>query len=237
MELNNIKHIFFDLDRTLWDFEKNTTNVLYHLFEKTFELNQKGNKFQFVKRYKSNNSLCWSAYYRGKITKEQLRIKRFQLTLDDYYINNPKLAIELNEKYIELGPKQIGLIKNTKEILDFLVTKNYKLHIITNGFAESQKTKLEENNIKKYFNTIICSDEVGIHKPNKKIFEIALEKAEAKNDESVYIGDNFHVDVKGAKNADIIPIYFNQKEKKSISKNKDYYTINNLIELKQIFNS
>lgn len=237
MEINNIKHIFFDLDRTLWDFEKNTTNVLYHIYENTPELKNIGSKFQFVKRYKSNNNLCWSAYYRGKISKEQLRLKRFQLTLENYYINNVKLAITLNEKYVDLGPKQTGLLSNTNEVLEYLKSKKYTLHIITNGFTESQLKKLETNNISKYFDTITCSDEVGHHKPDKKIFEIALNKANANNKESVYIGDNFHVDVKGAKNANITPIYFNPKEKKSFSKNSEYYTINNLIELKQIFNS
>lgn len=235
--MKNIKHIFFDLDRTLWDFEKNTTAVLYDLYENTPELKKLGNKFQFVKRYKSNNNLCWSAYYRGKITKEQLRLKRFQLTLESYFINNVKLAIKLNEKYIDQGPKKIGLLDNANEILEYLISKKYKLHIITNGFSESQIVKLETNNISKYFNTITCSDTVNYHKPNKKIFEIALEKANATNVESAYIGDNFHVDVKGALNAKMTPIYYNRKEKKTFSKNKDYYTINNLIELKQIFKS
>ena len=88
------KHIFFDLDRTLWDFEKNTLKVLNQLFDKTTQLNSIGNKFQFVSRYKQNNDLCWVAYYKGHITKEQLRIKRFQLTLESYYINDIKLAIK-----------------------------------------------------------------------------------------------------------------------------------------------
>lgn len=235
MELSNIKHVFFDLDRTLWDFEKNTLTILYHLFEKTPELNKNGNKFQFVKRYKSNNSLCWSAYYRGKITKEQLRVKRFQLTLENYFINNINLAIDLNNQYIEQGPKQKGLLPNANEILEFLHQKNYSLHIITNGFTESQLIKLKSNKIYHYFNVIICSDEVGFHKPDKRIFELAVKKAKASNENSVYIGDNFHADIIGAKNANITPIYFNPKEKKSISKNRDYFTINNLIELKQLF--
>ena len=210
----NVKHIFFDLDRTLWDFNANSRLELKNLWNQ-FQLHQKGISLhdQFIKIYEKINNECWAKYRSNEITKEELRGKRFNDTLSYFGIEDNKLANEIGLAYIKNSPTRTLLVNNTIEILTYLKSK-YTLHIITNGFKEVQYLKLNNCGLTPFFNEIITSEEVGVMKPNPKVFEFALEKAKASKNESIYVGDDFKVDIEGALNAGINAIFYNPNQKK-----------------------
>jgi putative hydrolase of the HAD superfamily len=170
-----IKHIFFDLDRTLWDFEKNSHTTLLELISH-FNLIDKGvdTPESFIKKYTIHNAKLWDLYREDKIKTEELRSKRFLMTLAEYGIDDRNLAKQFGLTYIKQSPLKTTLSPFTHEVLSYLKNK-YTLHIITNGFEEVQYIKLAAADLKKYFDVVITSEKVGVKKPNSKIFEFALE--------------------------------------------------------------
>jgi putative hydrolase of the HAD superfamily len=137
-------------------------------------------------------------YREDKVTKDDLRYGRLRDSFDGMKVNVTESKIkQLSIDYIDHLPNHNHLLEGTKEILDYLYPQ-YELHIITNGFKEVQHKKLESSEILKYFKTITTSEDVGVKKPHKLIFEVALENASAKVNESIMIGDNFEADIMGA---------------------------------------
>ena len=212
--MHNFKHIFLDLDRTLWDFEKNSTAELTYLFTK-YQLQQKGISLvdEFIKIYKNINDQCWALYRENKLSKQELRSLRFLETLDYFGIANDELAENIGLDYIANSPNRTALIEGSLELLDYLNAK-YELHIITNGFEEVQHKKLLNSQINSYFNQIITSEAAGFKKPKTEIFDYALKKAGAQRAESVMIGDDLNTDIQGAVDFKMKAIYFNPNGKK-----------------------
>jgi putative hydrolase of the HAD superfamily len=207
------KHIFFDLDRTLWDFDANSHETLLELCD-TYRLNEKGisDYEEFIKSYKSHNTELWNLYRVDKISQQDLRRERFQRALADFGVDNFILSENIGEDYIEVCPRKNKLYPYAFEVLDYLKDK-YNLHIITNGFDKTQHIKLEHANLTPYFNQIITSEKLGVKKPTPAIFAHALDVAEATKEESIYIGDNLVVDILGSQNSGIDGIYFNPGKK------------------------
>jgi putative hydrolase of the HAD superfamily len=204
-----IKHIFFDLDRTLWDFESNSDKALHQLFFQ-FQLEQFiATPEIFIETYKKINADYWESYRLGKTTKEALRTGRFSDALGHFKINNKIDGKALGEAYLQLCPTLTQLFPYTVEMLKELQFLDFRLHIITNGFTESQHEKLKNCQLTGYFDQVICSDEIGINKPDKRIFLEALKRANAIAEESVMIGDHPEIDVLGACAAGMRGILFN----------------------------
>lgn len=203
------KHLFFDLDRTLWDFETSSKITFEYLFKK-YELEQKGieNVGIFHQVYSKINEKLWDQYRNGQIEKEVLRDLRFKQTLDFFGIKDENLDKSLGCDYIYYSPRNVSLMPFTMEILEYLHPK-YKLHIITNGFEEVQHVKLESSKMDTFFDTMTISEEVGTKKPDKRIFNYALKKANAQLEESLMIGDDLEVDIEGAINVGMDQVFFN----------------------------
>lgn len=227
------KHIFFDLDRTLYDFDKSTRMTFIELYKK-FRLKENGvDSFDdFLALYKKNNVEMWNRYRNGEITKKFLNVERFFVTLLHYRINDRAFAGRFAADYIRLSPLNQALYPNAHEVLLYL-QQNYILHIITNGFEEVQGVKIKSNGLESYFETVTTSEEASAKKPNPKIFRHALTKARATAEESIMIGDDYEVDILGAKEIGMDQILFNPGEKnKSL---ECTYQIADLLELKSIF--
>lgn len=229
--MTDIKHIYFDLDRTLWDFERNSHEALTEILTEIGLLETGLNKLDFIKKYKEINEHYWALYRQGKIEKSKLRYIRFEDTLHYFEIYDKGLGATIGQKYVEISPKKKNLIEGTREILDYLSPK-YQLHIITNGFEEVQEIKLRESELTPYFDSITCSEEVHAKKPDPKIFHHAMKKHNAKPEESVMIGDDFHADIIGANQVNMHSIYFNPDEN---DHNYEHH-ISNLNQLKIYFN-
>jgi len=228
---NKYKHIFFDLDRTLWDFEASAEQAFEVIFEK-YALKEKGveSAFQFHEVYTKHNEKLWDLYRVGEITKEILRGKRFYLTLNDFGINDHEMAEGIGMDYTTISPTLVNLFPNAIEILEYLQPK-YNLHLITNGFSEVQEVKLKSSGMDKYFDKLITSEDAGVKKPNSGIFSYALEKTAAKVDESIMIGDDYKVDIVGAQNFGMDQIFFNPE--RINHSNGCTFEIGDLIELKR----
>jgi len=225
-------HLFFDLDRTLWDFETNSYETLTEIIER-YQLVQKGlgDIDLFVKEYYVINDKLWEEYRVGTIDKETLRYERFRRALIKYGITDNSLINHIGNDYVNLSPIKTNLIPYTKEVLSYLYDK-YELYIITNGFEEVQHIKLKESGIDSYFKDVITSERAGCKKPDERIFKFSMKLANAHAKTSLMIGDCLVADIGGARNAGIHQVFFNPN---SIEHNENVtYEIKSLNELKQI---
>ena len=221
-----VKDVFFDLDHTLWDFDKNSMLAFKRVFDR-FQVEVEFDSF--MKVYEPINLEYWKKFREERVTKEALRRGRLMDSFDKFNIKYPVHIIDdLADAYIEELPLDNHLFDGALNILDYLTGK-YQLHIITNGFEEVQYKKLRNSNIYHYFSTITTSEEVGLKKPNPLVFLKALEKANTNPEQSVMIGDSFEADILGAKNIGMDSIFYNYRNENVSS---DFIIINNLSEIK-----
>ncbi|MGB1283953.1 MAG: YjjG family noncanonical pyrimidine nucleotidase [Polaribacter sp.] len=224
----DIKHVFFDLDHTLWDFERNS-DLAYNKVFKKFELTIKLESF--LKIYRPLNKQYWKLYRDEKVTKDELRYGRLKDAFDTLnYSISDTLIDTIATKYIDFLPEFKSLFEGTIELLEYLKNK-YELHIITNGFEEVQNKKMLNSNISKYFTTITNSEIAGVKKPNPRVFEYALEIAKAKKEESIMIGDDLEADIQGALNTGLTAIHCNFDNQNI--KNNSIISVTSLSEIKQ----
>lgn len=226
MKINNIKHIFFDLDHTLWDFDKNSALT----FGKIFKLNNvKLDIEYFLSIYEPVNLNYWRLYRNSEIDQDQLRYGRLRDTFNAMnFVVEDNLIHALSEDYITYLTTFDHLFEDAIEILNYLY-QNYQLHIITNGFTEPQQKKLQISNITHYFKTVTNAEMAGVKKPNPIIFRHALDSAKATAEESIMIGDSYEADVLGALGVGCDAIFFNYRKDETYPNIK---TITQLIELK-----
>lgn len=227
------KHLFFDLDHTLWDFDANAKATLQQL-HLDLKLVGKGiHDFElFYTNYIGHNTRLWERYRNGQIKQEELRIKRMWLTLLDFRIADEELAQQLNELFLQLLPTRTLLFPDTMETLDYLQSKGYPLHLITNGFDETQHSKLRYSGLAPYFQHVITSENSNSLKPKKEIFDFAFQRTGARPGESLMIGDSLEIDVEGALNAGMDAVHVNyNREPQTL---QPTYTIYALKELKEI---
>jgi putative hydrolase of the HAD superfamily len=204
------KHLFFDLDHTLWDFETNSKETLQELFA-LHRLNETitADFELFYQKYSFHNKRLWHRYNHGFIRQDELRWKRMWHTLLEFKIGDENLSKQLSQHYLEILPTKKALFPHTREILQYLTNKNYQLHLITNGFEKVQWRKLENANISHYFSTVITSETACCLKPQKEIFDYAINKAGCCYTECIMLGDNLDADILGAMNAGMDTIFVN----------------------------
>jgi putative hydrolase of the HAD superfamily len=232
------KHLFFDLDHTLWDFEANSRQTLLDLYH-TLQLQERGvTDFDlFHKQYLQHNDKLWSRYRNGFIKVDELRWKRMWLALLDFKIADEPLARQMGVVFLDQLPTRNILFPYAKEILDYLTVKNYELHLITNGFEKTQHSKLKNSGLDVYFKQVITSEGSNSLKPHKEIFDYAFAKTNAQAHESIMIGDTLEVDILGGMNVGIDQVHVNHltKEIERIEDKKPTYTVFSLEELREIF--
>ncbi len=209
MHFNHIRHIFLDLDNTIWDFSSNSRRILQEMYHQ-FDLAQHGiSQFEhFHHYYHLHNSLLWKAYKQGNRTKEEVRNLRFRLALHDLGIPNSSLSNQLADYYIEHTKRVKDLVPGALEVLTHLADR-YPLHIITNGFDEVQFFKISNSGIGHFFQSVTTAESAGVLKPDPVIFQTALNTAGCKAEEGLYIGDSPEADGRGALEAGMDFIWFN----------------------------
>ncbi|WGK95649.1 MULTISPECIES: YjjG family noncanonical pyrimidine nucleotidase [Flavobacterium] len=226
MKNKNIQHVFFDLDHTLWDFDKNSEMAFASIFKQD---HPEIAIADFIAKYAPINQACWKLYQYDKITHEELRYKRLKDSFDalNYPISDAAIY-QMAEDYIAFLPDNNHLFDGAIEILDYLNEK-YQLHIITNGFANVQYKKIANSKMDSYFKTITNSEMAGVKKPNPIIFQHALDLAQAEKENSIMIGDCLEADVRGALDFGIDAVFFNPNKESSP---EGIIAINHLLELK-----
>ena len=231
--MTKYQHIFFDLDNTLWDFDRSSILAFDKIYE-IFDLINYGipSAKDFHTTYFDHNNKLWDLYRKGEIDKDFLKIERFRLPLKDYGIVDEKLSIDLGESYTDYAARLVALVPNTMEVLNYLKEKNYKIHLITNGFLEVQSIKMQASGLDKMIDSSFISEVVGFKKPDHRIFFHAMNEVGGNIENSVMIGDDLSVDIIPAKEIGMKHIYFNRKK---ISHNEMLdYEIFDLIEICKI---
>ena len=208
------RHLFFDLDHTLWDFEKNASETLHTLYERhnfarfgTFAVED------FMQVYSNINHALWRLYQGNKISQDQLREVRFTRTLAKLGVPEDQVPATISDEFTDILPLKSAVFPFTHEVLDYL-KPNYRLHLITNGFNDVQALKLASSNLTHYFQELITSEHSGHLKPDPRMFAHALKRTGATAAESLMIGDNLECDVLGAYNAGIDQVYFNPDKRR-----------------------
>ncbi len=227
MTFHHKKHIFFDLDHTLWDFDKNSALT----FEKIFKLNNLDIDLNtFLEVYVPINLQYWKLYREEKIDKKNLKFARLNDAFKELKMDvSARMVHKLSDDYITHLSTFNHLFPGTIELLEYL-QPNYQLHIITNGFKAVQHGKLNQSNIDHFFQTVTNSEMVGVKKPNPKIFNHALQMAKATKEESLMIGDNLEADIMGALDFGMEAICFNYHKE---TLGADIIGVDHLVELKK----
>ena len=213
-KMNGVEWVWVDLDDTVWDFSGNSWDSLGELFY------QEGLEQYFesvddwrVKYLECNHSL-WPLYNVGKITKEYLQLERFRRVLDEAGFPQNELmgkARALDPLYLVILGTKTRLVDGAYDMLRYLKGKGYKMGLISNGFHEVQYRKMRSSRIESFFDVVVLSDDIGVNKPDRRIFDHALQKAGAEAGKSVIIGDNPDTDIAGAVSAGWRAVYFNPK--------------------------
>lgn len=227
------KDIFFDLDHTIWDFDKNAEESLQELYFKyKFDsLFDKESPTRFIETYTINNHRLWGLYHHGKISKPELRKARFADTFTALGVDPELFPEEFELEYLAICPQKTNLFPHAHETLTYLNEK-YNLHLISNGFKEACEIKMKKSNLNKYFKNIFISEVVGINKPDPRIFQFALETTGTQAPQSLMVGDNLDADIRGAMNVGMDAIFFNPN---SVEKPEDVpHMIVDLKELQSI---
>ena len=227
------KDLFFDLDHTLWDFETNSKETIQELYN-THRLADLGivDFDGFYNTYSAHNHRLWDRYTKGFIKQEELRWKRVYLSLLDFKVANEPLAKQMSQAYLEILPNKKHLFPYTIEILEYLKQKEYKMHLITNGFESVQFKKIKNSGLQDYFIEVITSEASNSLKPQKEIFEYALKNTNATVEKSIMIGDNESADIQGGINMGMDTIFVNHIQ--VVPTVPATYTITHLKELENI---
>ena len=208
----NIKHIFFDLDHTLWDYDRNSAVALTQLHH-TFGLEKLGllPLEKFITSFHKANLKVWDLFEENSINRHQLRHKRLELVFEEFNLPNQKLD-SFHDAYYKICSQSTHLKEGTIEILEILKS-GFELHIVTNGFDDAQYNKLQYSGLSPYFKTVTTSEAAGSKKPEPEYFDFALQKAKATKENALIIGDGLRTDVAGAIRSGLDVIWFNDSGK------------------------
>lgn len=229
--MKTYRHLFFDLDHTLWDFEKNADETLRTLFEMHRLGRYDFTVERFIERYSEVNHALWRLYQNGKLSQQQLRDIRFVRTLTKLGVPETEVPTEISWQFTNILPQKAAVFPFTFEVLDYLRPK-YGMHLITNGFKDIQYIKLASSGLAEYFGEVITSECSGFLKPDPRMFAHALQLTGANAETSLMIGDNLECDVLGAYNAGIDQVYFNVDKRRHFAETT--FEISCLSELKDI---
>ena len=208
--IRKYEHLFFDLDNTLWDFDANARLAM----QETLSILKLENRIpdfdRFYHYYEQVNTSLWEAYRKQEIRKNELTTKRFEDTLNHFQIGGID-PVAMNDLYLHVMPRQTQLVEGAIETLDYLQSRHYQLHIITNGFKEVQHQKLKTSGLAPYFTRVFISEEIQYPKPDVRIFKHALMNCNARKEKSIMIGDSWETDILGALHFGITTIFIPKK--------------------------
>jgi len=227
------KHIFFDLDHTLWDFDTNAKASLTDIYGE-FSLAEKvtSDFDAFYQKYLHHNKILWERYQNGFITAEELKWRRMWRTMMEFKVGDEVLAKNISARFLEILPVKDGMFPHAYEILEYLKNKDYQIHLITNGFEKTQWSKIRNSKIDHFFTHVITSEASNSMKPEKEIFDFAMNQSGALLHESIMIGDNLDADIQGAMNAGMDNVFVNHID--ATTNKKPTYTVTHLKELESI---
>ena len=226
------KHLFIDLDDTLWDIHSNSKECLFEIYNE-YGYNKFYNTFDdYYNVYMPSNHHLWGLYRDGSISKDELIVERFLVPVREFGIDDADYAKKLSDDFLERTTFKTKLVDGTMDLLNYLKPK-YQMHILSNGFREVQYKKIENSGLTPYFDEIILSDDIGVNKPHAEFFTYALEKAKSDPAETLMIGDSWEADILGAYNSNIHQLWYNPEELEPVGFTPTY-CVKTLKEIKEI---
>jgi putative hydrolase of the HAD superfamily len=230
--MKKYQEIFFDLDHTLWDHDKNAEDTLHELYD-FFHLKNLGahSAHRFVEVFLEVNPYLWSLYEKNQITSATLRSQRFQLILERLGVVSEGLSDEISDAYLDLCPRKAAVFEGAHQVLDYLAGK-YPLHLVTNGFDEMQQLKIQASGLTPYFREMFTSNRTGYKKPEAGIFHYSLQNRSLSPNNVIMVGDNPEADIEGAQNVGIDTIWFNPTQQ--VHSVQPTHSISQLLELKDL---
>lgn len=207
--------IFFDLDDTLFDFSKSSIISLRRLWEEEDCIRIKFDSAEeFIDEYHIHNSKMWELHESGIISSEFLKEERFRLTIapDTDTEEIRKISGMLNDRYLFLLGECPYFRDGAIETLQRLSSR-YLIGVLTNGFTEVQYRKLRSTGLDRFIQRMIISDEIGVQKPDARLFRYAERETGASPGNIIMVGDNPLNDIQGALNAGWHAIYYDWKAK------------------------
>jgi len=235
------RHLFFDLDKTLWDFETNSYHAMKETFRELHLFDRLPLFDEYFEVYSEINNRLWEKYRKQEISKAQLITQRFEESLAEFGIQIDGKAEQINQTYLEIMPSKKNLLPGAIEVLTELKNRNYQIHIITNGFKEVQRKKIRKSGLAPFISGIFISEETGRPKPHRDIFAHALKSCNARKTESLMIGDNWEADILGAREFGIDQVFFAPNEKAPKEEKTDSATsciqISKLTEIPALLNT
>jgi YjjG family noncanonical pyrimidine nucleotidase len=235
MSIRNMsyKNIFFDLDHTLWDFERNSSESLSEVFQEA-KLQEHGilSENDFIRSFLKINTKLWDQFDRGLIQHSFIRENRFKMVFQELGANLPPHQNAIGEKYLQALPTKKHLLAGALDILEYLSDKGYALHIITNGFNDIQNKKIQNSGIAHYFTNVVTFETANAKKPDPVIYEYAIEMTKTPRSQCLMIGDNWIADILGAKQVGLDTVYYNPSNLKF--DDTPTFDIRQLTDLKEI---
>ena len=234
------KLVLIDLDDTLFDYPKTEETAFRNTFEELgfFVESELGNAkkeeiYEKIKdRYKDVNLQLWKDLEKGAVDKDRLKVVRFEKIIEEFDLKYD--PYEMSELYLKKLGEGIFPFEATEKLCEYLHSK-YKVGIVTNGIKEVQHSRIENSAIAKYIDKIIISDEVGVNKPDKRIFEYAMNYFEIMDkSEVIMIGDSLGADIKGGQNAGIETCWVNLRNNVNDTGIIPNYEVNKLEKLFEI---
>ena len=215
--------LFVDFDDTLYDTHGNAVIALQETFEH-FQLERFFPDPQvFYDRYWEANIDLWTRYSKGDITRDFLIVERFRRPLmasekyqkeaeaaADVSLFTHQFPLEINDVFLDFCASKPGVVDGAHELVGYLRSKGYRLHICSNGFHEVQYKKLASSGLDKCFDTVVLSEDAGANKPSKLFFDYAFQLTGAQPETTLMIGDNYQTDILGAQQAGLAVIFFNR---------------------------
>ncbi len=199
-----IKFVFLDLDDTLLDFHKAEKAALSKSLVR-FGISPEDN---ILDRYHEINKAQWERLERGELTREQVKTERYRILFSELGVDiSPSEFTHCYEEQLGIGH---WFVDGAEELLKALYGK-YHLFIASNGALKVQNSRLDSAEIKKYFDSIFISEQIGCNKPDKEFFDKCFSKIPCfDSSRAVMIGDSLTSDIRGGKNAGIKTVWFNQ---------------------------
>ncbi|MCF6359381.1 MAG: YjjG family noncanonical pyrimidine nucleotidase [Cyclobacteriaceae bacterium] len=206
------KHLIFDLDDTLWDFQQNSHDTLLDLFD-AYRIGDQGIEVaRFIEVFREINNALWDRFDEGLITREVIRKERFPAVFEKLDIHLNGVAMQMQDSFMSTCSAKSTLVKGVKEVLTKF-SSTYKFHILSNGFDEIQSIKIKAGGLEPYFDKVITSGRAGFRKPEPEIFDFALNEIGAHKEDCIMIGDNPFSDIEGAFKYGIDQVYYNVHKK------------------------
>lgn len=209
-----ISTVWLDLDDTIIDFTTNAQAALHRLYEMETAISSRfPDADVWADCYERHNHQLWDAYSRAEISQDFLRLERFRRPLAEAGTDESEaiaLARRYDHLYLDLLAEGRAMIPGATSLLDALKTDpTIKLGILSNGFREIQFRKIHNCGLDGRFDAVVLSDDIGVNKPDRRLFEHAMERtADPDPRHHLLIGDNPETDIRGALDAGWHAIWF-----------------------------